>query len=62
MVTEHTAYIETLAHVNCGNCDEYWGLSDITEADLTDTEWSCPHCSHRQPISELVEADSESHE
>ncbi|MFQ3285990.1 MAG: hypothetical protein ACI944_002729 [Natronomonas sp.] len=56
MSTEHTAYIETLAHVNCGECDGYWGLSDITKADLSGTEWSCPHCGHSQPIGEFVES------
>ena len=55
MSTEHTAYIETLAHVNCGECDGYWGLSDITKADLSGMEWSCPHCGHSQPIGEFVE-------
>ena len=29
MTQHHTAYVETLVHVNCGNCDGYWGLSDI---------------------------------
>ncbi len=57
MSTEHTAYIETLAHVNCGSCDEYWGLSDIDRSDLVGTDWSCPHCGHRQPMGELVDGD-----
>lgn len=54
---EHTAYIETLAHVNCGACDGYWGLSDTSEAALAETEWTCPHCGHQQRIGELVRED-----
>jgi|AntRauMinimDraft_3_1070383.scaffolds.fasta_scaffold00435_3 DNA-directed RNA polymerase subunit RPC12/RpoP len=56
MSLEHTAYIETLAHVNCGQCDGYWGLSDVTKEDLTETEWSCPHCGHRKQMGEFVDA------
>jgi hypothetical protein len=55
MASEHTAYIETLAHVNCGACDGYWGLSDITRTDLTDRDWTCPHCGTENRIGELVE-------
>jgi len=55
MASEHTAFIETLAHVNCGECDGYWGLSDITKDDLTGVEWICPHCGNQNPIGEFVE-------
>lgn len=55
MSSGHTAFIETLAHINCGECDGYWGLSDISKADLTDVEWICPHCGNQNPIEEFVE-------
>lgn len=51
----HTAFIETLAHVNCGECDGYWGLSDITRDGLSGVEWTCPHCGHQNEIGEFVE-------
>lgn len=55
MSSEHTAFIETLAHVNCGACDGYWGLSDISRDDLTGVEWTCPHCGNENRIGEFVE-------
>lgn len=54
MPPKHTAYVETLAHVNCGECDGYWGLSDVAEDDLADVEWTCPHCGTEASIGEFV--------
>lgn len=55
MAGDHTAYIEVLAHVNCGNCEAYWALSDIGESAIDDRPWTCPHCGWEAEVGEVVE-------
>lgn len=55
----HTAYIEILAHVNCGSCGEYWGLSDLSSESLEGRTLYCPHCGYEARVEDAVE-DSES--
>ncbi len=50
MTEKHTAYVEVLAHVNCGECGMYWGLSDISADELTGRDWVCTHCGHATTI------------
>lgn len=57
MTGDHTAYVEVLAHVNCGDCGEYWGLSDISEAEIEAREWTCPHCDWTADVAETVRED-----
>jgi len=56
MSSDHTAYIETLAHVNCGECDGYWGLSDLKQSEIAAKEWSCPHCGQTSEIGSFEES------
>lgn len=55
MTEKHTAYIETLAHMNCGNCDSYWGLSDLSTESLEGRVLYCPHCGHEAPVEDVLE-------
>jgi len=57
MTGDHTAYVEVLAHVNCGDCGEYWGLSDIAETEIEAREWTCPHCGWTADVAETVRED-----
>jgi hypothetical protein len=54
---EHTAYVETLVHVNCGNCDGYWGLSDIDVDEIAEKRWFCTHCGHEAALGDVVDND-----
>ena len=57
MSQHHTAYVETLVHINCGNCDGYWGLSDIDVDEIAGQTWFCTHWGHEAEFGELVEND-----
>ncbi|MFC6837733.1 DUF7836 family putative zinc-binding protein [Halomarina ordinaria] len=57
MPHEHTAYVETLVHLNCGNCDGYWGLSDVDLDELSNLDLFCTHCGHETEIGEFVEGE-----
>jgi hypothetical protein len=57
MPDDHTAYVETLVHVNCGNCDGYWGLSDTDVDEIAAETWYCTHCGHKSGLGELVRND-----
>jgi hypothetical protein len=59
MSGDHTAYIEILAHMNCGNCGEYWGLSDLAIESLEGRTLYCPHCGYEARVEDVVE-DAES--
>lgn len=59
MSGDHTAYIEVLAHMNCGSCEEYWGLSDLSSGELKGRTLHCPHCGYEASVGELV-SDAES--
>lgn len=54
MSEDHTAYVETLAHVNCGSCGEYWGLSDLSRESLEGRVLYCPHCGYEARIEGAV--------
>lgn len=54
MIEKHTAYIETLAHINCGECEEYWGLSDLSNGIFEERTLYCPHCGHEATVEDVV--------
>lgn len=55
MAEKHTAYVETLAHMNCGRCEGYWGLSNLSVDTVDERVLYCPHCGHEASVGDVVE-------